>query len=291
MSRKGLWLFIATGIGWGIPYIFIKIAVKDFTPEAIVFARTTIAALVLIPIAIKRNAILPALKKYWVVFVFACLEMAGPWWLINSAEHGHVSSGLAGLMISTTPFFAMALGYFYMGDRSAAHPKNMLGLVFGFIGIALLVGIDAFSSNLDVLWVLACIAAALGYAVAPAVATKNASDVPTVGILALAMATTSLLYAVPAVLNPFEPGVTSPRMESWVSLLILGVVCSALTFVLFFELMKEISYSRSSLITYLNTAVAILAGVIFAGEAFTLGMALGLPLVAVGSYLASRHHA
>ncbi|MFM6980414.1 MAG: DMT family transporter, partial [Micrococcales bacterium] len=204
---------------------------------------------------------------------------------------GHVSSGLAGLMISTTPFFAMALGYFYLGDKSAAHPKNILGLVFGFIGVGLLVGVDAFANQLDVLWVLACIGAAFGYAIAPAVAAKNASDVPTVGILALAMATTAVLYAIPAMLNPFETGVTSPKVESWISLLVLGIVCSAIAFVLYFALMKEISYSRSSLITYVNTAVAILAGVFFGSEAFTIGMAIGLPLVAIGSYLASKKHA
>lgn len=290
MSRKGFLLFLACGIVWGIPYFFIKIAVQDFSAPTIIFVRTVIGALVLVPLALRRKAFLPALKKWKTVLAFAAFEMIGPWWLINSAENGHINSGLAGLLIATVPFFAMAVGYFYLGDKTAAHPKNVMGLVFGFAGIILLVGIDALTENLDVVWVGAMILAAIGYAVAPAIASKTAPNVEMVGILALSMALTAGFYAVPALLNPLAPGVTVPAVESWVSLAVLGAVCSALAFVLFFALIREVSYSRSTLITYANTAVAILIGVAFGSEPFTVGMAVGLPLVAVGSYFASRQH-
>lgn len=290
MSRKGLILFLACGIVWGVPYLFIKIAVQDFSAPAIILARTLIGALVLIPLAIKRKALMPAIRKWKITLAFAVLEMIVPWWLISTAENGHINSGLAGLLIATVPFFAMAIGYFYMGDKTAAHPKNILGLVFGFAGVVLLVGIDAFAHNLELLWVGALILAAMGYAIAPAVTAKNAPEVETVGILALSMAITAAVYAVPTILNPLAPGVTVPRLESWLSLGVLGVVCSAIAFVLFFALLREVSYSRATLITYVNTAVAIFAGVAFAGEPFTIGMAAGLPLVAIGSYLASKKH-
>jgi drug/metabolite transporter (DMT)-like permease len=216
--------------------------------------------------------------------------MIVPWWLINSAENGHINSGLAGLLIATVPFFAMAIGYFYLGDKTAAHPKNIMGLVFGFAGIILLVGIDAITHNLEVLWVGAMILAAIGYAIAPAFAAKTAPNVEMVGILSLSMAFSAIVYVIPAALNPLAAGVTSPAIESWLSLAVLGVVCSAIAFVLFFALIREVSYSRSTLITYANTAVAILIGVAFGSEPFTIGMAVGLPLVAVGSYFASRQH-
>jgi drug/metabolite transporter (DMT)-like permease len=290
MSRKGFLLFLACGIVWGIPYFFIKIAVQDFSVPTIIFVRTAIGALVLVPIALRRKAFLPALKKWKTVLAFATFEMIGPWWLINSSENGHINSGLAGLLVATVPFFAMAIGYFYLGDKTAAHPKNVMGLVFGFAGIILLVGIDALTQNLEVVWVGAMILAALGYAVAPAIASKTAPNVEMVGILSLSMAFSALVYSVPAALNPLAPGVTMPAVESWVSLAILGAVCSALAFVLFFALIREVSYSRSTLITYANTAVAILIGVAFGSEPFTVGMAVGLPLVAVGSYFASRQH-
>ncbi len=274
----------------GYPLLFHQDCRSRFQVPTIIFVRTAIGALVLVPIALRRKAFLPALKKWKTVLAFATFEMIGPWWLINSSENGHINSGLAGLLVATVPFFAMAIGYFYLGDKTAAHPKNVMGLVFGFAGIILLVGIDALTQNLEVVWVGAMILAALGYAVAPAIASKTAPNVEMVGILSLSMAFSALVYAVPAALNPLAPGVTMPAVESWVSLAILGAVCSALAFVLFFALIREVSYSRSTLITYANTAVAILIGVAFGSEPFTIGMAVGLPLVAVGSYFASRQH-
>lgn len=290
MSRKGLILFLTVGLVWGIPYLFIKIAVQDFTAPTIVFVRTLIGTMVLIPMAISRQALVPALRRWKTVLAFSVLELIGPWWLISTAENGHIDSGLAGLFISTVPFFGMALGYFYMGDKSAAHPKNIIGLVVGFSGIALLVGIDAVSANLQVLWVGAVILAAIGYALAPAVASKQAPEVEPVGIIALGMAFAAVVYVVPAALQPLQTGVEVPKLESWIALAVLGIICSSVAFVAFFELIKEVSYSRSTLITYMNTAIAVIAGVAFGSEPFTIGMAAGLPLVAVGSYLASRKY-
>ena len=290
MSRKGLLLFLACGIAWGIPYLFIRFAVLDFSVPTIILFRTAIGALVLLPIAYRRKSLIPALRAWKTVVAFALLEMVGPWWLINSAEHGHINSGLAGLLIATVPFFAMAVGYFYLGDKSSAHPKNIVGLVIGFAGLLLLVGIDSLTGNLELVWVGAMILAALGYTLAPAIATKTAPDVEFTGILAWSMLLTALIYATPAAMTPLAVGVTTPHVMGWVSLVILGVVCSALAFVLYFALIQEVAFSRASLITYLNTAVAIFMGVLWGAEPFTLGMAVGLPLVALGSYFASRKH-
>jgi drug/metabolite transporter (DMT)-like permease len=291
MTRKGLLLFLACGIAWGIPYFFIKVAAADFSASSVILARVVIGALVLTPVAIKRGAFIPALKAWKVSLAFALFEMAGPWWLVTTAEKGHISSGLAGLLIATVPFFAMAVTYYYLGEKSAVHKKNIAGLAVGFVGIFLLVGIDAFTQNLELVWVGAIILGAVGYAIAPAIASKEAPNVERIGVIAVSMIIVALIYVVPAAIKPFADGVTTPKWESWVSLAVLGVVCSAVAFVLFFDLMKEIGLSRASLITYMNTAVAILLGVLFASEQLTIGMWLGFPLVALGSYLASRKHA
>jgi drug/metabolite transporter (DMT)-like permease len=291
MSRKGLLLFLACGIAWGIPYFFIKVAAAEFSPAMVIFARVFFGSLALVPLAIKSGAFVSALKAWKASLAFAVLEMAVPWLLITVAEHGHINSGLAGLLIATVPFFAMAITYYYLGDKSAVHKKNVLGLAIGFVGIFLLVGIDAFTQNLEIVWVGAVILAAVGYAFAPAMVDKNAPNVPRIGTISVSMLIVAAIYAVPAFLNPLAEGVTAPTFEGWASLVILGVVCSAVAFVLFFKLMNEIGLSRASLITYLNTAVAILLGVLFASEPFTIGMWVGFPLVAVGSFLASRRHA
>lgn len=290
MSRKGLLLFLACGIAWGVPYFFIKVAAEDFSTSMIILSRVLIGAAVLTPIAIRRGAFIPALKAWKASLAFALFEMAGPWWLVTAAEDGHISSGLAGLLIATVPFFAMAVTFYYLRDKSAVHKKNIIGLAVGFIGIVLLVGIDAITHNLELVWVGAVILAAVGYAIAPAIAAKEAPGVDLVGVLSVSMIFVGLIYVVPAVLNPLAGGVTEPKWEAWVALGMLGVVCSAIAFVLFFKLMAEIGFSRASLITYVNTAVAILLGILFAGEPFTTGMLVGFPLVAIGSYLASRRH-
>ena len=291
MSRKGLLLFLACGIAWGVPYFFIKVAAEDFSTSMIILSRVVVGAAVLTPLAIRRGAFVPALKAWKASLAFALFEMAGPWWLVTAAEDGHISSGLAGLLIATVPFFAMAVTYYYLRDKSAVHKKNIIGLAIGFVGIVLLVGIDAITHNLELVWVGAVILAAVGYAIAPAIAAKEAPGVDLVGVLSVSMIFVGLIYVVPAVMNPLAAGVTVPKWESWVALGMLGVVCSAIAFVLFFKLMAEIGLSRASLITYVNTAVAILLGILFAGEPFTTGMLVGFPLVALGSYLASRRHA
>ncbi len=291
MSRRGLLLFLAAGVAWGLPYMFIRFADRDFSVPMIVFSRVLIGSIVLIPLALKRGALIPALKRWRVVLVFALLEMVGPWWLITSAENGHITSGLAGLLIATVPFFSIPIAFFYMGDKSVTHPKTLIGLVIGFLGVFVLVGIDAVTTNLDVGWVLLVILAAIGYSIAPAVAAKMAPEVHSSGIISLSMAVVALIYVGPALTQPLAPGVTTPSAMGWVSLAVLGVVCSAAAFVIFFALIKEIGSARATLITYLNTAFAIVLGIIFLAEPLTIGMAVGFPLVLVGSYFAGRKHA
>ena len=289
MSRKGLLLFIAAGVAWGIPYFFIRIAVEDFSTATIVFARVVIGAAVLIPLAIHRKALLPALKKWPWVVAFAVIEMIIPWWLITEAER-NISSGLAGLLISTVPFFALLISYFYQGDKSVKHPKTLLGLLIGFTGVVLLVGIDSLAGHISPVHVLMVILAAVGYAIAPAIAAQKLNNVETVGVISLSMAIVAAVYAVPAISALPAEIAAGPAIESWLSLLVLGVVCSAVAFVIFFALMREIGAGRATLITYLNTAVALVLGILFLSEPLTLGIILGFPLVLVGSYFASKKH-
>jgi drug/metabolite transporter (DMT)-like permease len=137
MSRKGLLLFLIAGVAWGVPYLFIRVAVEDFSNWTIVFARVIIGAAVLIPIAIKRKALLPALKAWKYVLVYAVLEMVIPWFLLTEAERV-INSGLAGLLVATVPFFGLAIGLWYLKDKSLAHPKTITGMIVGFAGLILL---------------------------------------------------------------------------------------------------------------------------------------------------------
>lgn len=293
MSRKGFLLFIAASLAWGVPYFFIRIAAEEFSPSMIIFARTILGAIVLIPLAIKRNSLRPALKAWKYVLAFAVIEMVIPWWMLTTAQSGtpvHISSGLAGLLIGTVPFFSLFLGYFYMGDKSVFHPKTIFGLVTGFIGLFLLVGIDAFQGHVDPFWVGVVIIGAIGYAIAPTIVAKHAGKVPSEGVISISMVMVAIVYAIPAFSQPFQPGVVEATTDGWIALVVLGVVCSAIAFVVFFALIKEIGSTRATLITYPNTLIAILLGVLFLQEPLTPGMMVGIPLVILGSYFATRKH-
>jgi drug/metabolite transporter (DMT)-like permease len=288
MTPKAIWLFLAAGIAWGIPYFFIRIAVEDFSTYSIVLIRVIIGAAVLIPLALKSGALKLAIENWRWVLVFALLEMVGPWWLITEAER-HISSGLTGLLIATVPFFAILIASF-MGDKSVWHPKTMFGLLLGFIGVIALVGIDSFSGLVDPLWVGAVILASVGYALAPAIASHKIGFVPTAGVISLSMVIVGVIYAIPAAFALPKEIAADPALESWIALVVLGVVCSALAFVIFFALIKEVGFARATLITYLNTGVALLLGILFLGEPLTIGILIGFPLVLVGSWFAGRKH-
>jgi drug/metabolite transporter (DMT)-like permease len=177
-----------------------------------------------------------------------------------------------------------------MKDKSVFHPKTIFGLVTGFAGLFLLVGIDAFEGHIEPFWVGVVIIGAIGYAIAPAIVAKHASNVPSEGVISISMVMVAAVYAIPAFAQPFQPGVTEATSDGWIALVVLGVVCSAIAFVVFFALIKEIGSTRATLITYPNTLIAILLGVLFLQEPLTPGMMVGIPLVILGSYFATRKH-
>jgi drug/metabolite transporter (DMT)-like permease len=289
MSRRGFLLFLAIGLAWGVPYFFLAVAGKDFSTPTVIFSRVTIGALILVPLAIKRGALKPALKAWPWVLSFAAIEMIGPWFLLTEAER-HVPSGLAGLMIATVPIFGMLIAYFFQGDKSVRHPKTLAGLAIGFAGVVLLVGIDSLTGTFNPIYLLMLVVAALGYAIAPAIANAKLKDVPTVGVIGLSLTMVAVFYAIPAVTALPGEIAAGPAWTSVGSLVGLGVISSALAFVLFFELVKEVGSARATLVTYPNTAWALLLGIVFLHEPITIGLLTGLPLVALGSYLALRKH-
>lgn len=286
MSARGLFLFLAVGIIWGTPYFFIALALEGFSTPSIVWIRVTLGALVLLPIAIARGALKPALKAWPWVLGFAVFEMVFPWWFITEAEKS-ISSSLAGLLVTSVPFIA-ALILGLMGERAAWHPMVILGLVLGFSGVLALVGIDAFAGHIELLPVLMMLGAAVGYAVAPIMADRNLKEVPTLGAITVSMAIVSVVYAIPALrVLPAELQ-ASPPTSSVIAVIYLGLIASALAFMVFFSLIKEVGPGRAALITYVNVVVAFLLGVVFLNEPLTVGFLVGFPLIVLGSFLAAR---
>lgn len=216
------------------------------------------------------------------VAFYALMEMIGPWILITTAEQ-KINSGLAGLLVSTVPIFATIITSL-RGDHSVWQFKRIIGIIVGFIGLILVVGIESLTGTSDPLSIAMVILAAMGYSYAVIMVTSNLPLVDGIAINGLAMAITSVFWA-PVAIAQWPSSIS---MDSALSLVALGVLSTAFAFILFFKLMEEIGPARGSLVTYLNTAVAVVLGVIILREPLTAGIIVGLPLVLVGSYLASR---
>ena len=263
---------------WGIPYLLIRVAVRELSPGTLVFARTAPAALLLLPLAVRRGALRPVLRRWRWVVVFAVVELAIPWLLLSGAER-HLTSSTAGLLIAAVPLIA-AVGYRFAGMEALGR-RRATGLVIGFAGVAALVGLDFGSLDPGALAAVAVVA--VGYAAGPLIVATKLPDLPSLGVVGTAMALTALAYAPWAATH--RPAHLSPEVVA--SVILLTLVCSALAFLLFFELIAEVGPERSTVITYVNPAVAIVLGVALLGEPFTVGLAVGFPLIVAGSVLAT----
>ena len=251
MTRRNWILFSIVGILWGTPYLLIRVAVRDFSPATVVFIRVAIGAMILIPIAIKQKTFMSAVRGLKYIFPYAIAEMLIPLMLIAMAETS-ISSGLTGILIATVPIWASIFASLY-GDKSVWHQTRLIGLIVGFVGIFALIGESA-------LWAIAfVIIASASYAFAVNMITRKLPDVSGIAFNGIAMAITGLIIA------PFAIAqwpTTAVPTQAIFSVIALGLFCTALAFILFFIVIKEIGPARASLTTYLNTAVAVLLGVV-----------------------------
>ena len=286
MSRRGWFLFILVGFLWGIPYLFIKIAVdpdNGFSPAIVVCLRTAIGAAILIPLAIKQKQLMPAIRGIKYVAPYALLEMIGPWILIGTAEQ-KISSGLAGLLIASVPIWSTLITYF-QGDKDALRFNRLMGIGIGFVGVVLIVGIESITGSSDSLSIFMVLVAAYAYAYAIIMIREKLPDVSGIAINAVAMGITAIFYLPLAI--AFWPD-RAIATEATLSVIALGVFSTGIAFAIFFTLIEEIGPTRASVVTYWNTAIAVILGVIILNEELTIGIRVGLPLVMIGSYLVNR---
>ena len=284
MTRRGIVLFGLMSIIWGIPYLLIRIAVEEISPAALVLARTSIAVVILLPFALLRVDLRPILARWRWLAAFAVIEIAIPWVMLGSAEQ-HVSSSLAALLIAATPLvgYVVALA---TGGADRVTRTGLAGLLVGMTGVVAIVGAD-FEAK-DVTAFLQLGGVAVCYAVGPAILSRRLDGLSSIGVMSLSLALTALLY-VPIAAVDWPAGV--PSRDALLAIAILGVVCTAAAFLIFAALIVEIGPVRSTVITYVNPAVATVLGVIVLNERFTIGMAIGFGLVIVGSVLATRRPA
>jgi drug/metabolite transporter (DMT)-like permease len=281
MTRRGLVLFGLMSIIWGIPYLFIRIAVDEISPAMLVFARTGIGTAILLPIALLRVDLRPVLRRWRWVVAFAGVEIAGPWVLLGSAEQ-HISSSLAGLLVAGVPLVGTAIAL-ATGSADRFGRTALLGLLIGLVGVAAIVGADFQSSDATAL--LQVLLVVVGYAAGPAILSRRLAGLPSIGVMALSLSLCAVLYAPIAVVQ--WPSVV-PSPNALVALAILGMLCTAVAFLLFAALIAEVGPVRATVITYVNPAVAAVLGVLVLRETFTVAMGIGFALVILGSGFATR---
>ncbi|TMC69194.1 MAG: DMT family transporter [Chloroflexi bacterium] len=281
MSRRGWALFIAMCLIWGIPYLLIKVAVSDISPVTLVFFRTTFGALLLLPLAAARGSLSSLLPHWRWIVAYTAVEVALPWFLVSDAEL-RLSSSLTGLLIAATPFVGVILGRL-TGTDDRFDARRLFGLVVGFVGVAALVGLNVSAHDLGAVGEIGLVAVC--YAVGPMIVSRRLSGVPSLGVVAVSLVLPAIAFA-PLGLTHLPAAIPPPQVLLAIGL--LGVVCTALAFVLFFALIAEVGPVRATVITYVNPAVALALGVTLLGEPFTIGAVVGFALILVGLSLSTR---
>jgi drug/metabolite transporter (DMT)-like permease len=283
MTRRAWLLFVGLGVAWGIPYLLIKVAVRELTPAELVLGRTALATGLLLPIALARRVIVPVLRHWRPLLAYTAFEIAIPWVSLGNAEE-RLPSSITGLLIAAVPIVGVVLA-FATGRAERLGATAWAGLGVGILGVSALVGLDVGASDLTALVELAI--TVVGYAIGPAILSRYLGSLPGVGVVVSSLALTSLLY-VPIVL--IGDGLPSglPSAEVIWSVVLLATICTAAAFLMLFALVGEIGPVRATTITYVNPAVAVVAGALVLGETVTVWTVVGFVLVVAGSYLVNR---
>ena len=282
MTARGWLLFAAVSVIWGMPYLFIKLAVDELSPSVVAWSRLALAAAVLLPVAWKLGALRGLRERWKVLTAFAAVEMAIPWPLLGYVEV-HLSSSFAAILIAAVPLWVALLALrFDHAERPT--PTRLVGMLIGLAGVAALVGIDVGGHTDELLASLAVTLVAFCYAIGPMIVKRRLSDLDPLGPVAASLALATLLVT-PFALADVPDAV--PSSEALASIAVLGLVCSAGAFLLFFRLIAEIGPGRATVITYVNPVVALALGVAILDESVTTGVVVGLLLILAGSWLST----
>jgi drug/metabolite transporter (DMT)-like permease len=283
MSRRAWIAFAAVSLIWGIPYLFIKIAVRGgVTPATLAWGRVTLAAIVLLALAWRAGTLRTLRGRLRWLVAYAVAEVAIPFPLIAVGEE-HVASSLAAIVIASVPLIGAVLAMRYDPSERPT-PSRALGLVVGFAGVIALVGIDVAARTGELLGTAAILVAAVGYAIGPMLIKHQMAGLDPRASLGGSLAIASALLA-PFALADLPHRL--PTTGALISVVVLGLVCTAAAFVIFTILIHEAGTSRATVITYVNPVVAVALGVVLLGEQPGAGAVAGLLLILAGSWLST----
>ena len=283
MSRRAWAAFAAASLIWGVPYLFIRIAVRGgMTPLMLAWGRVTLAAVVLLALAWRAGTLGQIRGHLRWLALYAVAEVTVPFPLIAFGEQ-RVASSLAAIVVASVPLIGAVLAFRF--DRTERPtPIRAFGLLIGFGGVIALVGIDVAGSASELLGTAAILVAAVGYAIGPMVIKLRLGTLDPRAAIGGALGIASLLLLPGAVLD--RPS-RVPSAGAIVSVVVLGLLCTAAAFVILMVLIREAGTSRAMVITYVNPVVAVALGVVLLGEQPGAGAVAGLLLILAGSWLST----
>lgn len=283
MTGRAWIAFGAVSVLWGIPYLFIKVAVEGGVPPAfLAWSRVLLAAALLLAITWRAGTLRSVRGRWRWIAAYAVLEIAIPFPLIAAGEQD-VSSSLAAILIAAVPLIIAVLALRFDASERV-RGRRLVGLLVGFGGVIALVGLDVAGRPAELLAAGLILIAAVGYAAGPMVLNRHLADLDPRATMAASLTVAAV------VLTPFAlaaPPSGSPSAEALGAVVVLGVFCTALAFVLFGTLLVEVGPGRAAVITYVAPVVAVGLGVAVLGERPGAGAIAGLLLIIAGSWLST----
>jgi drug/metabolite transporter (DMT)-like permease len=279
MTRRGWILFIAMAVIWGIPYLLIRVAVRQVDPGFLVLGRTGPTALLLLTLVISRRQFAQVRANFKWIAVFGVVEFGVPWFFMSTAEK-HITSSLTSLLICAVPLLSVAIQRLRR-NKEHVSARRYTGLGIGAVGVALLVGLDLRGGSIT--WLAMMLVVCVGYTVGPMILATKLAHVPGPVIVAGATGFVALCW-LPWSIAHWPLHVSAETISS---IAVLSLVCTTGAFLIFFELVKEVGSTKSVVVTYVNTALAVALGVMGLNEPLTVGIIIGFPLVLIGSIFAT----
>ena len=277
MHRRDQALLLALAAIWGASFLFIKLGVEEVEPAVVVLGRIAVGFGVLVPFVLARGVRLDV-RAMWVPFlVLGTLNNAVPYWLLAFAET-RIDSGLAAVIQAAAPILTVVLAT-RIDPSQRVRGLRLVGVGVGFVGVALLVGVQEggqLVAALAVLGTATCYALSALYA-GRAVRTFRPLEVA-VGQLGV-----GLLLALPLGLAQLPS--EAPPAKAVAAIVALGALSTGVAYLLYFTLIARAGASRAILVTYLVPAFALVYGTVFLDEAVTVSALAGLVLILGGTAL------
>jgi drug/metabolite transporter (DMT)-like permease len=282
MSRRSWTLLVIVAAMWGGSFMLTAIAIRDLAVPVVSLFRTGVGAIVLLPIALRRGALAGLRTQLWPVFLLGIVQLAAPFLLLGFGQRT-VPSGLAGILVSSTPLWTALLAV-RLDREERTRGRGLAGLAVGFVGVVLLCGLELSGSGDTLLGGALLLLGALSYALGGFLGKNRMRGMAPVGAITGAMIGGSIALA-PFALASLPDH--APGLGPVAAAIALGAISGGLGWLLYYTVLAECGPAKATVALYLVPAFAVVYGVVLLGETLTAGAVAGLALVVSGSWLAA----